>query len=80
MLPSQLQKTKEVVIFCKLHCSVILALYVGQSRQDKAKTNTLSESKDSSIHPSWEASRRRKVLENCQQSFKGKHVTFDDSD
>ena len=32
------------------------------------------------LHPSWEASRKRKAMEKIQQSFEGKHVLFSDSD
>lgn len=32
------------------------------------------------IHPSWEASRKRKQEQSRLQEFKGKRVCFDDSD
>ena len=32
------------------------------------------------LHPSWEASRKRKAMEKIQQSFEGKHILFSDSD
>ena len=42
-----------------------------KSQQDRAVSKT-------AIHPSWEASKRRKALENCEQTFQGKHTVFDD--
>lgn len=32
------------------------------------------------LHPSWDASRKRRAMEKIQQSFEGKHILFSDSD
>lgn len=36
--------------------------------------------KDAPLHPSWEASKKRKQEQNQLQEFKGKRVCFEDSD
>jgi hypothetical protein len=36
--------------------------------------------KEEKLHPSWEASRKRKAQETLKQSFEGKRTVFDDSD
>lgn len=52
----------------------------GRARVDETPVATAKSSEDASLHPSWEASRKRKQEQSSLQEFKGKRVCFDDSD
>lgn len=45
----------------------------GQAKQDKTK----SRDDQGSIHPSWEAAKKRKMQDQSQVQFAGKKITFD---
>ena len=45
-------------------------------RQDKPQ----GRQKEEPLHPSWEASKRRKELESKHTSFQGQRIVFSDSD
>ena len=54
----------------------------GRKEQENAKTqHSLNrKSDDESLHPSWEATKRRRLQETLKVEFKGQRIRFDDSE